>query len=369
MQKITYIYQAGRTARMSDTENSAKEFFYGYFHMKKAYPETNHLEFYSNSNISITKLFNNFIRKLSGLPFFSDLIINSKNKEVLKNSKKIIATNQRVGFSILSFLLFNPRKKIKSYVFIMGLFNNNPKNRIKKFFRIFFIKVFMATFNHMIFLSSGEFKFVSEKYPHYKEKIHFLPFSVDQEFWSEKENGHLKKDGTILFIGNDGKRDYKFVIELAKEMPSLDFVFITKKIESSELKSKNIKLLSGKWDDLNITDSDMKNYYLKASLCIIPIYDSLQPSGQSVALQSMSMGTPVLITKTDGFWEPRLFNNNEEIVFIEKNEINLWKEKILSLIEDKNIRKKISKNGKDLVSTNNNLETFNRKLKNIIDLS
>ena len=112
--------------------------------MKKAYPDTNHLEFDSNSNISITKLFNNFIRKLSGLPFFSDLIINSKNKEVLKNSKKIIATNQRVGFSILSFLIFNPRKKIKSYVFIMGLFNNNPKNRIKKFFRIFFIKVFLS---------------------------------------------------------------------------------------------------------------------------------------------------------------------------------------------------------------------------------
>ena len=88
-----------------------------------------------------------------------------------------------------------------------------------------------------------------------------MPFSVDQEFWSEKENDHLKKDGTILFIGNDGKRDYKFVIELAKEMPSLDFVFITKKIDSSELQSKNIKLLSGKWDDLNITDSDIKNYY------------------------------------------------------------------------------------------------------------
>jgi len=81
------------------------------------------------------------------------------------------------------------------------------------------------------------------------------------------------------------------------------------------------------------------------------------------------MGTPVLITKTEGFWEPSLFNNNEEIVFIEKNEINLWKEKIYNLIEDKNTRKKISQNGKELISVNNNLETFNKKLKNIIDLS
>ena len=366
MQKITYIYQAGRTARMSDMENSAKEFFYGYFHMKKAYPDTNHLEFDSKNNISITKLFNNFIRKLSGLPFFSDLIINSKNKKVLKNSKKIIATNQRVGFSILSFLIFNHKKKIKSYVFIMGLFNNNPKNRIKKFFRIFFIKVFMATFNHMIFLSSGEFKFVSEKYPKYKEKMHFLPFSVDQEFWVSN-NRPYKKKNNILFIGNDGKRDYKFAIDLAKELSFLNFDFITKKITNSEIKSDNVNLLSGKWDDMNISDSDIRDFYQEADLSIIPIFNSLQPSGQSVALQSMSMGIPVLITKTDGFWEPELYKNNENIIFVEKNDINLWKENILSLLENDDLNVKVSKNAKDLVSKNNNLNIFNRKLKEIID--
>ena len=366
MQKITYIYQAGRTARMSDMENSAKEFFYGYFHMKKAYPDTNHLEFDSKNNISITKLFNNFIRKLSGLPFFSDLIINSKNKKVLKNSKKIIATNQRVGFSILSFLIFNHKKKIKSYVFIMGLFNNNPKNRIKKFFRIFFIKVFMATFNHMIFLSSGEFKFVSEKYPKYKEKMHFLPFSIDQEFWVSN-NRPYKKKNNILFIGNDGKRDYKFAIDLAKELSFLNFHFITKKITNSEIKSDNVNLLSGKWDDMNISDSDIRDFYQEADLSIIPIFNSLQPSGQSVALQSMSMGIPVLITKTDGFWEPQLYKNNENIIFVEKNDINLWKENILSLLENDDLNVKVSKNGKDLVSKNNNLNIFNRKLKEIID--
>ena len=366
MKKITYIYQAGRTARMNAMENSAKEFFYGYFHMKTAYPDTNHLEFDNKSSTSIIKLFNNFIRELSGLPFFSDLIINSKNKKVLKNSKKIIATNQRVGFSILSFLIFNYRKKIKSYVFIMGLFNNNPKNQIKKFFRIFFIKVFMKTFNHMIFLSSGEFKFVSENYPQYKEKIHFLPFSVDQEFWTSDKQP-IKNRKNVLFIGNDGKRHYKFAIDLADELSFLNFDFITKKITKSDIKSDNVNLLSGKWDDMNMTDSDIRDYYQKADLCIIPIFNSLQPSGQSVALQSMSMGVPVMITKTDGFWEPKLYNNKENIIFIEKNDIDLWKENILSLLENKDLSIKVSKNAKDLVSKNNNLNIFNRKLKDIID--
>ncbi len=150
MKKITYIYQAGRENRMNDMENSAREFFYGYFHMKKNNTDTTYLEFDIQSKSSFSNFFNTFMRKLTGLPFFSNLVINLKNKKILRNSEKIIATNQRVGFSILAFLLLNYRKKIKSYVFIMGLFNNNPKNAIKKFLRNFFIKIFMKTFDHMI---------------------------------------------------------------------------------------------------------------------------------------------------------------------------------------------------------------------------
>lgn len=84
-------------------------------------------------------------------------------------------------------------------------------------------------------------------------------------------------------------------------MPDVNFTFITKQINIDEIKSKNVTLLNGKWDDLNITDLDIKTYYQHSSISIIPIFKSLQPSGQSVALQSISMGVPVLITKSDGF--------------------------------------------------------------------
>ena len=39
----------------------------------------------------------------------------------------------------------------------------------------------------------------------------------------------------------------------------------------------------------------------------------------------------------------------------------------LSLLENNDLNVKVSKNGKDLVSKNNNLNIFNRKLKEIID--
>ena len=58
--------------------------------------------------------------------------------------------------------------------------------------------------------------------------------------------------------------------------------------------------------------------YHDADLTIIPLIDTLQPSGQSVALQSIVCGTPVLITKTSGFWDPTKFKNKINIMFFEK---------------------------------------------------
>ncbi|MEL0245403.1 MAG: glycosyltransferase, partial [Flavobacteriaceae bacterium] len=90
-----------------------------------------------------------------------------------------------------------------------------------------------------------------------------------------------------------------------------------------------------------LTDNDIKNLYNKSSLTIIPINESLQPSGQSVALQSMSMGVPVIITKTDGFWEPGIYINEKNIIFAEKNDIEEWTKKIYSVLNDEEQYKQI----------------------------
>ena len=55
-------------------------------------------------------------------------------------------------------------------------------------------------------------------------------------------------------------------------------------------------------------------FYEQSNLSIIPLKNSLQPSGQSVALQSMSMEVPVLMTKTDGFWDHSVFDNNKNYI-------------------------------------------------------
>ena len=60
---------------------------------------------------------------------------------------------------------------------------------------------------------------------------------MDTDFWNT-DSMTSQENKSILFIGNDGKRDYEFVIELSKEMPDFNFKFITKKIDKSKLKTQ-----------------------------------------------------------------------------------------------------------------------------------
>ena len=111
-------------------------------------------------------------------------------------------------------------------------------------------------------------------------------------------------------------------------MVNQDFTIVSSLIEENNLKSENYKIYSGTWGDPKVTDQELNKLYRDAKLTIIPLVNTLQPSGQSVALQSMSQGTPVFISKTKGFWEPDSFKNNEHLIFLESEDTDEWEKKI-----------------------------------------
>ena len=118
-----------------------------------------------------------------------------------------------------------------------------------------------------------------------------------------------------------------------------------------------------------MSDYDLKKLYLESFLTIIPLKNTYQPSGQSVALQSMSLGTPVMISNTSGFWDDSSFFDNENIFFIEEEEeVSAWVNKILKVYKDFKLLEKLSNNAKHKVINDYNLYKFDEKIKNIIGL-
>ena len=98
----------------------------------------------------------------------------------------------------------------------MGLFDVKHKNIIKNTLRKINILIFMFLSDKLLFLSKGEFEYVKDKYSILGSKSHFIPFPGRYRFWKSKEA--INQNKKILFIGNDDKRDYEFVLNLAKEM-------------------------------------------------------------------------------------------------------------------------------------------------------
>jgi phosphomevalonate kinase len=66
-------------------------------------------------------------------------------------------------------------------------------------------------------------------------------------------------------------------------------------------------------------------------------------------MQSMSVGTPVIISKTIGFWDNFNFKDNENIYFVSKNELNDWVIKVKNVLFDTESLEGAKKNSKELI--------------------
>ena len=70
----------------------------------------------------------------------------------------------------------------------------------------------------------------------------------------------------------------------------------------------------------------------------------------------MSLGVPVMITETSGFWEKEIFVNNENILFIDGFDYKSWVSKINTIFNNDSTIRKISENAKKTILKNYKLK-------------
>ena len=365
---ITYIFGSGRKEKLLSNEEFPKEFFYSYFDIADKVLELDFIEFNDKNNNKMYIFVDKVLRKISKLSFFTNSITSRSNFKQIRKSDIIVATNDRIGLSILPMLLLvKIFKKIDVYVFVMGLFSNQSNKKYIQFMQRSILILFSRLTTQFIFLGNPEKEKAELSFPNYKNKFSFIPFSIDTDFWSGNKDIDFDNKTGILFVGNDSFRDYRFVTQLASEMQEYEFTFITSQINKDQVISNNVKLVNGKWNKSLLTDTELKNIYESSRLTILPLKETIQPSGQSVALQSMNVGTPVLITKTSGFWDKKSYENYKNIVFIANNDINTWREAIESTYNNTKCLEKLSAFGMTTIKNNYTLKYFNDKFINILN--
>ena len=360
---ITYVFGTGRIDKL-DNKNFTGEFFYGYnyFLSKNLNVQIIELNESNRKNRLSSKIlffFDKAINKLTRLPFYMNEVISFENIKKLKNSKNIIFTNDRIGVSLLPVVIFLKLfYKINSVVIVMGMLNNSGNNGLVRFLRTLIIKLFINFNNKFIFLGVGEYENAKQNFKK-SDKFFFFPFCVDSTFWKSKEEYKSSTRKKILFIGNDGNREFKKAIEIAKIMKDKEFLFVTSDKEINNLEMENVEVISGNWNKSLLTDKEVRDIYEQSKITILPLKNTLQPSGQSVTLQSMSCGVPVIISNTVGFWDSDRFKNDYHLLRLEDNSLDSWVSKINDILESEDLLAEISKNGIELINNNYDISKFN----------
>ena len=367
MENITYIFASDRKKYIENNNIQASEFFYGLNYFDKENYKLNIIEFDEKISLinKLVQLVDIFFRKFVSLPFYTSKLLSLNNLKTLYRTDHLIMINESVGCSALLLIILIKRiKKIKCHLFVMGLYSKNLRFPKVRTIHFYVIKILVRNLDNLFFLGKEELKIAKKTHPQYKKKFHYFPFSIDTKFWSNDEFVPSKNE-QIIFVGNDGNRDFKLLIEIAEHIPDKEFLFISQSQYLKDLKLDNVKILEGKWGSLKISDETLKDYYLNSRICILPLKDSTQPSGQSVSLQCMSLGIPIMISKTKGFWDYDSFQHEENILFT-NNSLNSWVENINSFYEKTTLLDSISANAKNMVVNNYNLKTFYDNLKNKI---
>ena len=372
MPSVTYVFKAGRKKDLLNNIDRANDFFYGAKEFEKQNFETNIIEYKKDSEkkSKVLKIADRILVKISGYPFSMSKLLTNKNLKIFFNSDAVFLINESISFSFLPFaIILKLFRKVKINIFLMGISNLDKKRSGPSKTQKFLTSKLFKFSNNIYFLGNGEHRYAHNHYPKHSEKFKLAPFSVDYNFWNKSSNDESVKRNGILFVGNDGNRDFNLLLNIAKNISDIDFTFVTQKIDEHETLPSNITLIEGSLHEKKLSDFELGGLYSMCKMVILPLKNSLQPSGQSVAMQAMATKTPVLISKTMGFWNFEDFKDKKNIFFVEPNDLDNWIEKIRYLYQNVDLLFEVANNAENLILTKYNTENlFNLLFKDNFNL-
>ena len=161
---------------------------------------------------------------------------------------------------------------------------------------------------HIFFLGRPEMALFVETFPELEPRCAFTPFPVDTGFWHLAET--KETDGYLLFVGKDALRDVDLLLAIARAMPEQRFRCVTPLL-AGRLLPPNVEVIDSDWYGQAVTDREMRELYRRCRLLILPLRETHQPSGQSVAQQAMACGRVVVMSRISGLWLDELADGDQ----------------------------------------------------------
>ncbi len=156
------------------------------------------------------------------------------------------------------------------------------------------------------------------------EDVKFIPHGVYCDFF-KPDNSIIRDKNTILIVGS-WFRDFDLLKDIIKESNNqkcnYKFIIVAEyNFHNLFVGFENVKFLSG------ITNSELLNLYLKSSLLLLPLKDSV---ANNALLEGMSCGIPILVSDVGGV---RDYTSDKSVKYISSDPLEVIKV-IKCVIED-----------------------------------
>ena len=354
--KIAFIYAKGREQRYATTVkgHAATEFFYGALELEASGHVITRYEL-GHGHSSETKLWHKIAEQFYRwrlTPTRTNSATLAELHEMcpaLNKQDVIVATTTAAAFglAVLKFFGFVQRPVVAIHCGIVNFQLAWPRRKLNAYaLKNMWTQLF----------GEGELADVKKFYDFPDSRIEVNQFGVDTEFW-QPVDGH---EEYILSVGNDERRDYGLLIQAAREV-NRNFKIVTR----HKLKGvipPNVEIIKGGWHEQALTDEDLRSLYQKASIVVIPLKNSPQPSGQSVCLQAMACGKAVILTRTDGLWSYEMMRDSENVIFVPPSDQKALLDAIKQLVRDSGQRNKIGNCARETACFEGEISAFAGRL-------
>lgn len=183
-------------------------------------------------------------------------------------------------------------------------------------------------------------------------RVHLNQFGVDVNFWRPEPNA--QNDGYVLAIGNDRRRDYETLVRAAESIPAPVRIY-TRQQRPARLPG-NVSWHFADWHRQALSDEEVRSLYQGASVVVVPLRDSLQPSGQSVTLQAMACGRPVVLTETRGLWSRAMLEGERSVFFTPPEDAGALTQAVRQLLEADDLATALGTRAREFVCSQATIE-------------
>ncbi len=354
--KITYLFRSGRRERLAETSQGPTEFFYG---SKQLLARGVNVSILEDSDVGmapplplVSRLANKLSPFLGGLPVGIALsLLTKRGCRKLDGVGCVVATTNGMGMA-LAIAKAMGQVDVPVLLLAMGLLPMKPSPIQKFFFGVF------AKHLHIVCISRSEQRFLQQIFP--KQSTSYVPFGVDHEFWTP---GDRPTEGYVLAIGNDINRDWTTLIAAwSDEFPPLKIVTSL----PVPLGPANVKVIRGSWRNQLLSDYDIRALVRGSRFVVVPLRDTIQPTGQSVCLQAMACGKAVILSDIAGLWDRDLIRDGDSVLLTPPGDVRAMVQCIRRLIADSALVDHIGSVARRMVVESMNVEVMADSLLSLI---